>query len=189
MIGSIRLSRSRLVNLAAASVVPMVASAAIVVASLMAGCGPKGPTVHPVEGVVTLGGNPLEGADVIFWPTSPERPAAGITDAAGRYRLTTPGFKPRAGALAGDYAVTIQRYKVPADVLGPAPSDPAARALWQAKADAMNLQWRAEGPPSLTAEPYADRAQSGLSATVVAGLNTFDFALENEFKGTTPTER
>jgi len=43
----------------------------------------------PVEGVVTLDGEVLEGASVLFHPQAGGRPATGLTDAQGKFELKT----------------------------------------------------------------------------------------------------
>ncbi|MCH5373930.1 MAG: carboxypeptidase-like regulatory domain-containing protein, partial [Planctomycetes bacterium] len=57
-----------------------------------------------VTGIVTLDGEPLEGAKVIFQPKKGQ-PAAGITDGKGRYSLTT--LENHDGAVPGQYRVII----------------------------------------------------------------------------------
>lgn len=69
------------------------------------GCGgADGPEMGDVQGTVTLEGQPLPGAQVIFQPTN-GRPSTGITDDQGKYELqfTTD----RSGALAGSHQVKI----------------------------------------------------------------------------------
>jgi hypothetical protein len=68
-----------------------------------AGCGNQ--SLNKVEGVVTLDGVPLSGATVSFMPVEQGRAAAGMTDSAGNFRLTT--FRTDDGALAGDYRVIV----------------------------------------------------------------------------------
>lgn len=73
------------------------------------GCGPGGPEVGEVEGTVLLGGEPLEGALVMFTPADGGRPAAARTDAEGHYELLyTQG---RTGALLGEHTVTISTFQ------------------------------------------------------------------------------
>ena len=71
-----------------------------------AGCGGgSGPV--PVRGVVTLDGQPVANAAVVFVAQTPGgRDAYGSTDANGAFRLTT--TKPDDGALPGKYKVVIQ---------------------------------------------------------------------------------
>jgi hypothetical protein len=137
-----------------------------------------------VEGVVTLDGSSLSGATIVFRPVAGGPAAAGVTDASGRYVMTTLGFRPGAGVLAGDYVVSIRKYKAPEDELPPKPKDPGALAQWQTRARTIDAEWSAAGgPPLLTPPPYANEASSGLSVTIVPGHNTLNFALEAGFQG------
>lgn len=55
----------------------------------MTGCGRSDlPELAPVEGTVTLNGEPLAGVLVSFYPTSGGRPGTGETDEEGHYELT-----------------------------------------------------------------------------------------------------
>jgi len=67
------------------------------------------PKTAPVRGVVTLDGEPVAGATVIFSPsaaeTSRRRAAAGKTDASGLFILST--FAKGDGAVPGTYTVTV----------------------------------------------------------------------------------
>lgn len=71
-----------------------------------AGCGrPVGtaPTV-PVTGQIVFKNEPLGNVSVTFTPDD-GRPGMGVTDAAGRFRLTT--FYPQDGAVPGRHRVTL----------------------------------------------------------------------------------
>jgi hypothetical protein len=81
---------------------------AFVVLGLLAfasGCGPKGPEMVPVTGIVKLDGVPVAGAGVTFMPISGGRPATGQTDPNGKFTLTTE--KADDGALEGEYAIAV----------------------------------------------------------------------------------
>jgi hypothetical protein len=86
------------------------AAALIPVLLASAGCGGESslPTLTPVEGVVTLGGQPLPHALITFNPTKSGLPAnsagTAVTDEAGKFTLTTAG-KP--GAVPGEHVVTV----------------------------------------------------------------------------------
>jgi hypothetical protein len=71
------------------------------------GCGGSG-TVK-VKGVVTLDGQPLSGATVMFVPFEGQgtRPATGATHPDGSFQLTT--FKANDGALPGTYHVVVSK--------------------------------------------------------------------------------
>ncbi len=71
------------------------------------GCGPSGPAIVPVFGVVTLDNAPVAGANVMFAPIAGGRPAEGVTDSTGKFMLTTQTDKATAGAMEGTYLVTV----------------------------------------------------------------------------------
>src|SRR4051794_29592663 len=68
---------------------------ALLCLSAISGCGgvKKGPETVEVTGTVTLGGNPVEGASVVFYPglgTDDQRLASqATTDQGGRFKLST----------------------------------------------------------------------------------------------------
>jgi hypothetical protein len=86
---------------------------------LGSGCSPPPRTVE-VVGRVTYNGAPVEGALVVFIGAEygDDLPAAGSTDATGRYELRTyfSAHDMPLGALPNDYVVSIEKLKRP-DVL------------------------------------------------------------------------
>jgi hypothetical protein len=75
-------------------------------ALLLTGCGAAGPELAPVSGTVTLDGQPIENADVVFQPEDARSPSYGRTGPDGRYEL---GYKRGvAGALVGKHTVSIR---------------------------------------------------------------------------------
>jgi hypothetical protein len=64
---------------------------------LIVGCGPAGPKIAPVSGVVMMDGKPLANVGVAFQPIgtaenpNPGRGSSGVTDANGRYTLKIDG--------------------------------------------------------------------------------------------------
>ena len=77
------------------------------------GCG--GSNKNPygavyLEGTVTLDGSPMEGISVTLVPRDGDLSAGGITDAAGKFTVTTGGSAAGTGAKPGEYDVTF--YKV-----------------------------------------------------------------------------
>lgn len=64
----------------------------IVLALLLAGCGPKGPKLYPVQGTVTYNGQPLPEGDIVFSPTSP-----GEVDDHGKIKEGKFSFEARPG--------------------------------------------------------------------------------------------
>jgi len=80
-------------------------AATLLVASL-AGCGKSDrPALGQVTGHVTLAGQPLAGALVLFTPAGPGRTSQGITDRDGRYELTY--LRDIKGANLGRHTVRI----------------------------------------------------------------------------------
>ena len=68
------------------------------------GCGPGGPEIARVEGIVTMDGKPLPNAIIMFVPTN-GRPSASETNAEGKYVLEFSGG--RQGAIPGVNRVEI----------------------------------------------------------------------------------
>jgi hypothetical protein len=64
----------------------------------------------PVTGTLTFKRQPADKADVMFNPKT-GRIATGVTDANGRFTLST--AKPNDGALPGEYIVTLGEYYPP----------------------------------------------------------------------------
>jgi hypothetical protein len=122
---------------------------------VIAGCGPAGPDVQFVEGVVTLDDKPLDGATVTFAAVDKTGiPAAGKTDAEGRFRLNaTQGKKYGKGTVVGEYVVTV------------------TKLFWREKA---------VEPDHITPLVYENSKDSPLRATIVKGRNTFEFALTSK---------
>ncbi len=127
-----------------------------VVASLLAlagaaGCGPNRPATIEVNGIVTLDGQPVVGASVLFSPADGGHPATGVTDAQGEFELQT--FAPGDGALPGTHniAVTLN------EVTGVA-ADPDGLS-GEIAASGMQVRW-------IVPEKYANPKTSELSAEV-----------------------
>jgi hypothetical protein len=155
-------------------------SAALLFCSF-AGCfGNRGIPVQFVEGIVTLDGQPLEAANVMFVPKDAEasqddnegkklgtypEPASGRTDAQGKYILTSMHGKGGKGVLVGEYVITVTKTEnyTPPGSPPKTPDDPA--------------------PPLsriITPKVYSNRLQTPLTAIVVKGNNKFDFDLKSK---------
>jgi hypothetical protein len=83
---------------------------------VMGGCGgASGPALAPVTGRVTLDGQPLRGAQIMFQPEATGgSPSYGATDQDGRYEL---GFKRGVkGAMIGNHSVRVDLSR---EVAGP----------------------------------------------------------------------
>lgn len=120
---------------------------------LVTGCGGSGsPPTGRVTGVVTFRGQPVEGAQVTFFAQQ-GRPGSGVTDAKGRFVLST--FGSHDGALPGEHVVVISKKQ----------SDP--RNLYAPGRDLLPTH-------------YGDRARSPLKVMVTADkTNEFTFDLKN----------
>lgn len=123
----------------------------------------KRPKVYPVTGIVTLAGQPVEKAVVIF-VGSDGVTARGTTDTSGEFALTT--FDQEDGAVAGTQQVSILKE--------------------EANYDPNQLKI-GEAPPTVKADrnalpqKYADPKTSGLTADVKDGQeNHFSFALTDQ---------
>jgi hypothetical protein len=157
---------------------------AICVVLLIAGCG-KGPSVatYPVTGRVIYHDAPVAGATVSYLPDDNSAPrAVGVTDAEGRFDLTTfvSSRERLAGAMSGKYRVTIVKQSTPAwDVpevnLETASDDERAKAMqdmWRKENEragsgsAGAMQVRSEIPTK-----YAQTSSSDLVADVIDGEN------------------
>lgn len=137
------------------------------VAASVAGCGgaderPRG----TARGRVTLGGNPLSGATIVF-----ENKAVGVAQSAtldgdGKYEFVTYAD---AGLPAANYKVTVSsgRFMLPGEEvprLAPVGKGPVAPPPKK---------------PAAVPDKYAKAESSGLSADVKAGNNPpFDFDLK-----------
>lgn len=106
-----------------------------------AGCS----NLVPVQGEVTLDGQPLAGAQVMFVPTT-GRPATGKTDAHGKFRLTTNHAND--GVAAGEYTVTVTANKVEYQAKPGSEEGFVEKLIW------------------LAPEKYSRPAESGLKQTV-----------------------
>jgi len=138
---------------------------------LVCGCGGGGSglQVEFVEGVVTLDGNPLAGASVMFMPADTSggtEAASGTSDGSGRYMLSSMNGDPGKGAVMGNYVVTVSKIES---------NDPRAR-MSSEEAMASDL------PPTqkeLLPAVYQNSARTPLKATVNKGRNKIDIELKS----------
>jgi hypothetical protein len=106
----------------------------------------------PVEGVVTLDGKPLAGAEVIFAPEQPGENgsvmAVATADDQGVFRLNTHNAR---GAFPGRYKVTISHRALPTNV--PEPKNPEeAMSVYKLRKDVVPAQYAKYETTPLQAE-------------------------------------
>jgi len=128
---------------------------------LLAGCSDAKMATYPVEGTVTLDGQPVAGGSVLFRPAQGPI-ATGKVDEQGRFQLRTYGEAD--GAVAGRHAVRL----VPPDKK----FDVAPDEL-EFITDGESLRQ----PPPFPAK-YLAFETSGLTADVKEDDNRFDFELQ-----------
>jgi hypothetical protein len=119
---------------------------------LTSGCGSSGPEFVPVTGVVTLDGQPVAEAGVLFTPVEGGRPGRAGTDSQGQFVIST--FKTGDGLLVGKYAVTVAKVETAAVPLVDGLPTPSARA----------------GQKWLLPKKYAATKTSGLSVEVKTAM-------------------
>ena len=138
---------------------------------LFSGCGPGGPALQYVEGVVTLDGKPVEDANISFAPKqvletdNDNGPllAGGQTDANGRYKLSTSlstGIDK--GTTVGEYVVTIVKKRVTNPPTGP--GQQMGRPIFEYTVPRV----------------FENSDDSKITVTVVKGKNTFNFDLKSD---------
>jgi hypothetical protein len=144
---------------------------------LVSGCswGTGRPPTYQVNGAVSMKGQPLEGATVVFVPAegASHEPATGITDAAGQFKLST--FLADDGAMAGDYRIKVSKF----DLKKPTKEE-QARYISIEEEQKMQFGDEKPTPPAKNILPpkYASETSSGFTFTVKKGQNTIDLKLE-----------
>ena len=111
------------------------------------GCGPS---YVAVSGIVTLDGQPIEGAAVVFTSDDGTKTAVGMSDSTGNFTLSSDG-KP--GVVPGSYKVTVSKSAM---VAGMSPA--AAAEAGNADKDMIKSMIKGKGttgggkggPPSAT---------------------------------------
>ncbi len=152
----------------------------------LAACRNDLPATQPTTGTVTFQGEPVAGATVLFirgdGTLTAGELAMGRTDADGRFRLTThvSGQQEAAGAMAGDYVVTISKLIPPRGM-----SDSQYQSLVDAAhkigetGQMVPPEKQPPDPVEMFPEQYSLLAKSELRATVTAGEpNDFRFDLD-----------
>ena len=143
---------------------------------ILTGCSskPERPQTYPVTGTVTSNGKPIEKATVVFVPsTQGVEPAAGITNAEGKYQLTT--YSAGDGAQAGAYRVKVSKYDTK-----PPTADDKQRYMTQEEEQKIYAEDERPTPPSKNLLPrkYESETTSGIVHTVKDGPTTLDIKIE-----------
>jgi hypothetical protein len=116
------------------------------------------PATVTVEGVVTLDGEPVEGASVVFIAQAGTNSATGVTDSSGRFSMDSfPGRKK--GAVPDSYKVEVAKTIV---------EDKGER-------DGEGMVQLSYGLP----KQYASQMTSGLSVTVQGDVTDLKFELKS----------
>lgn len=160
----------------------------------MAGCGSRGPKLYKCTGTVTLQGQPLANATVVF-VSADGKAVTTITDVQGKYALAAPSGR---NAVAVSKTARQAAAGAPASMPGTTPGatadsnlPPGAVGLdpesIQKSMEAMKAayeQSRGQAPEEVTRlevpSRYARFQTSGLAAEVTddPSKNVFDFKLE-----------
>ncbi len=136
------------------------------------GCGGDGrPSLVPVEGTVTVDGEPVAGVQVVFQVveiadgSEYKRPSSGVTDSQGKFKIGTYGADD--GMPIGSYRVGILKK----ELVGELPEDYNSEDP-SASGRPIRYRW-------VTAEEVADPESSGLTADVTSdGLVPDTFNVE-----------
>ena len=152
---------------------------ALTLLALLTGCSskPELPARFPVTGTVTMGGRPVEGARIVFIPTTPGLNAASaISDKDGKYSLTT--FEAGDGAQPGSYGIKVAKYDSKPGA-APPPTD-AAPVSYE---DESKLQFAPDEKPTPQArnslpKKFDSPITSKLTHTVPEGPSTYDIKLD-----------
>lgn len=141
-------------------------SAICLLVPAVCGCGGDGVKVlptEPVSGTVTLDGTPVADATVIFSPSNAQGKdvfaATATTDAQGKYTLVT-SFSPsvdKEGAVAGEYAVTVTKYKK-GSATSSAPSMQDMAKMMEGNKDKGGMRPRTSRPGA-SADPNSELPQ------------------------------
>ena len=142
----------------------------------MTGCGEPSIGSLPVTGTIKVDGKPIEGATVVFNPDGSGRSASGLTDAQGKYKLTT--VVSGDGALPGKYKIGVSKHENEnMDLPKVESGDSKALEALYSKLDTS----KATKSQNLIAPKYETADSSGLVAEVkTPGPNNFDFDVKSK---------
>ena len=148
---------------------------------VLVGCSNSDSRYTKVEGTVTYNQQPMEGANVTFLPVSAgenNEPAAGRTDAGGKFSLTSSkAVKGGSGILPGEYVVLVSKVVLPPDPDGEAFEQGTITYEELLDRRVKTAASREAAAKNVLPEKYSQRDKTDLKATVVSGKNspfTFD---------------
>ncbi|MDR2704472.1 MAG: hypothetical protein LBC02_01715 [Planctomycetaceae bacterium] len=138
----------------------------ILAGSIISGCSGKLRT-NQVEGLVTLDGTPLSGANIAFVVQEEGKgnTAYARTDEKGIYHLQTHLGEPNAGTTEGKYIVTISKNV----------SRPSGKKEQDSEGNIVDELNAVEILPAI----YTETTTTPFSVTVVKGKNVFNFELKS----------
>lgn len=157
---------------------------AIPVVAFLCGCSTEDewtkslPATVDATGYVTLDGEPVEGASIVFAPADGKTHAAkALSDSSGYFSLDA--FPSKTGAVPGDYKILVTKTM---ETKGgtPPPDSPAAKlsesamkeGMAHAQEDSEEVHW-----VNVLPKKYNNPNTSGLKATIPEG-GTSDLNLE-----------
>jgi hypothetical protein len=130
-----------------------------------------------MEGAVTLDGKPVNGASIVLHPRHGAGAAAGgLTNAKGKFTVTTGMLPQGSGAKAGEYDITFSKVAVEKSDFSKSPSAPTPQHA------ATHNRTQIPAKTYIIPEKYGKPKTSGLAPIVVElnGKNKFTFALTSE---------
>jgi hypothetical protein len=139
----------------------------ILITTLLTGCGTNSviPT-EPVTGIVTLDGQPLEGASITFVPKSSGTPAYARSREGGYYVIQTLQGAPDKGTTIGEYAVVVTKSEA-------VPSGETKKNSYGEDIPEMISK-------ALLPEVYSSSKTTPLTFTVKSGVNKYDIVLQSK---------
>lgn len=156
----------------------MILGAWIVLSAIaVSGCGGSG--LVNVKGAVTMDGQPIEGATVIFVPSdSKAGSGSAMTDASGHFSLTT---RQEDGVAPGEYRVTITKKEGGG---GSLPSPGSITDAASAEEFRKKMRQRSTGGTAIkyiTPIDYADQNKTPFADVKVPG-GSYQFDLKSSYK-------
>lgn len=147
----------------------------LIALSVLAGCGGAAdrPDLVPVKGTVLLNGQPVSGATVTFSNEKAPRSAQGVTDAEGKFQLTS--YDTNDGAIEGEHSITITKAAAVSDSSQITQAN--AMEMMKKNTGAMKGKLSDQKPEMVLPAKYADAKTSGEKRTVKKG-DSNDFKLE-----------